>query len=282
MSAVLQVQLVGAQSRVAGPNSNALLKRSGRHFAPWLAPLTLLVLWQGLSQAGVIEQRLLPAPAQVFEAAWAGAVSGELWLHLGVSSLRAAAGVAIGASLGLLLGTLTGLSRTLQLIFDGPMQMLRAVPALALVPLVILWFGLGESGKIFIVVISSVFPVYLNTFHGIRSVDPQLIEMAQIYGLGRLQLYRDVILPGALPSVLVGLRLALGFAWLVMIVAESLGATSGLGYIAQNAREFMQLDLLVLTIVLWALLGKAADVLARALERRLLPWLPKQQRLEAV
>lgn len=221
----------------------------------------------------------MPSPSDVVAAGVQQLLHGGLAGHLAVSTLRATAGVLIGASLGLTLGLMTGLSRALQLLLDGPLQMLRAVPALALVPLVILWFGLGESGKVFIVAITVVFPVYLNTFHGVRSVDPQLVEMARVYGLGRAQLYQQVIFPGALPSILVGLRFALGLAWLVMIVAESLGATSGLGYLAQNAREFMQMDLLVLTIVLWAALGKLADLLMRNVERRVLPWLPKAQRL---
>jgi sulfonate transport system permease protein len=201
--------------------------------------------------------------------------------HLGVSTLRAFAGLLVGATIGLVLGLVTGLSRKAQLVIDGPLQMLRAVPALALVPLVIVWFGLGEGAKLFIVAVTVVFPVYLNTFHGVRSVDPQLIEMAGVYGLRGRALYREVILPGALPSILVGLRFALGLSWLVLIVAETLGAQSGLGYVAMNAREFMQMDVLVLTIVLWALLGKLADVLARKLERALLPWQPRLARLDA-
>jgi sulfonate transport system permease protein len=204
---------------------------------------------------------------------------GALLTHLAVSALRAAAGLVVGATIGLLLGLATGLSRKVQLVLDTPMQMLRAVPALAIVPLVILWFGLGETAKLFIVSVTVVFPVYLNTFHGVRSVEPQLIEMAGVYRVSGFQLYREIILPGALPSILVGLRFALGLSWLVLIVAESIGATQGLGYVAMNAREFMQMDVLVLTIVLWAVLGKLADVLARWLERRLLPWQPGTQRL---
>ncbi|MFZ5896335.1 MAG: ABC transporter permease subunit [Myxococcota bacterium] len=252
-----------------------------QRISPWIAPVGLLLLWELLSRFGAIPARLLPAPYEVLRAAWRMTLSGELLIHLGVSTLRATVGVVIGSFIGLSLGLATGLSRSLQLLLDGPLQMLRAVPALALVPLVILWFGLGETGKIFIVVVSVVFPVYLNTFHGVRSVDPQLVEMARIYGLSTRALYREVIFPGALPSILVGMRFALGFAWLMMIVAESLGAESGLGYVAQNAREFMQMDMLVLTIVLWALLGKLADVFAHRLERWLLPWQPKAQRLDA-
>ncbi|HTU57734.1 MAG TPA: ABC transporter permease subunit, partial [Polyangiales bacterium] len=162
-----------------------------------------------------------------------------------------------------------------------PLQMLRAVPALALVPLVILWFGLGETAKLFIVAVTVMFPVYLNTFHGDRSVDPQLIEMARTYHVSGVAMYREVILPGALPSILVGLRFALGMSWLVLIVAETIGAEQGLGYVAMNAREFMQMDTLVLTIVLWAILGKLADVLASSVEQRLLPWQPRSQRMAA-
>lgn len=253
----------------------------GKRLAPWLAPLLVLLVWELLSRAGAIPPQLLPSPSEVLVAFREALLNGGLHHHLAVSATRAFAGLAIGAVLGLLLGLATGLSRPLQLVFDGPLQMLRAVPALALVPLVILWFGLGEGAKLFIVALTVLFPVYLNTFHGVRSVDPQLIEMARVYGLSRYRLCREIILPGALPSILVGLRFALGMSWLVLIVAETLGAQSGLGYVAMNAREFMQMDVLVLTIVLWALLGKLTDVLARYIERQLLPWLPKMNRMTA-
>jgi sulfonate transport system permease protein len=261
------------------PNARAqaLLAR----IAPWAAPALLVLVWQIFARLGLIPPRLLPAPSDVLAAGLESSRHGGLWLHVGVSAVRAFAGLALGASVGLGLGLATGLSRPLQLVIDGPLQMLRAIPVLSLVPLVILWFGLGETAKVFIVAVSTLFPVYLNTFHGVRSVDPQLVEMARVYGLRGFALYREVVLPGALPSILVGLRFALGIAWIVMIVAESTGALMGLGYVANNAREFMQMDLLVLTIVLWALLGKASDVLVRGLERRLLPWLPKAQSLEA-
>lgn len=253
----------------------------GRRIAPWLAPLTLVVLWEILSRLQIIPEALLPSPSEVVLAAVRATRSGDLPMHLGVSALRALGGLAIGAAVGLSLGLATGLSRPLQLVIDGPIQMLRAIPALALVPLVILWFGLGEVAKLFIVAVTVLFPVYLNTFHGVRSVDPQIIEMARVYDVRGFALYREVILPGALPSILVGLRFALGLSWLVLIVAETIGATQGLGYVAMNAREFMQMDMLVLTIVLWAILGKLADSLARWMERRLLPWQPALQRMDA-
>jgi sulfonate transport system permease protein len=256
-------------------------ERVRQKLAPWIAPIVLLLAWEISSRTGLLPKVLLPAPLDVARAGVNAVEHGSLLSHLGVSALRAAVGLLIGSSLGLVLGLLTGLSRKLQLVLDTPLQMLRAVPALALVPLVILWFGLGETAKLFIVSVTVVFPVYLNTFHGVRSVDPQLVEMAHTYRVSGYQLYREIILPGALPSILVGLRFALGLSWLVLIVAETIGATQGLGYVAMNAREFMQMDMLVLTIVLWAILGKLADVLARTLERRLLPWQPRTQRMAA-
>jgi sulfonate transport system permease protein len=258
---------------------SAASTRLRRKLAPWVAPLVLLAVWELASRSGILPKALLPAPLEVAQAAVRAVVHGKLLVHLGVSALRAGIGMLLGACIGLALGLLTGLSRKLQLVFDTPLQMLRAIPALALVPLVILWFGLGETAKLFIVAVTVMFPVYLNTFHGVRSVDPQLIEMARTYHVSRYTMYREVILPGALPSILVGLRFALGMSWLVLIVAETIGAEQGLGYVAMNAREFMQMDMLVLTIVLWAVLGKLADVVASSVEQRLLPWQPRSQRM---
>jgi sulfonate transport system permease protein len=253
----------------------------GRTLTPWAAPFALLIAWEIGVRTGVLSRVLVPSPLEVAHAAVVAVRDGGLLWHIAVSALRAALGLAVGASIGLVLGLATGLSRPAQLVLDTPLQMLRAVPALALVPLVIVWFGLGESAKLFIVAVTVLFPVYLNTFHGVRSVDPQLLEMARVYGVRGFALYREIVLPGALPSMLVGLRFGLGISWLVLIVAESIGAKEGLGYVAMNAREFMQMDVLVLTIVLWALMGKLTDVAARALETRLLPWQPKSQRMAA-
>jgi sulfonate transport system permease protein len=152
--------------------------------------------------------------------------------------------------------------------------MVRNVPPLALIPLVILWFGIDEAAKLFLVAFGTAFPIYLNTYHGIRSLDAGLLEMARSYGLRGWALYREVILPGALPSILVGVRFSLGLMWIMLIVAETVSASSGIGYLAMNAREFLQTDIVVLAILLYALLGKLADVVARLLERQLLRWHP--------
>jgi sulfonate transport system permease protein len=139
---------------------------------------------------------------------------------------------------------------------------------------VILWFGIDEKARIVMVVLGVFFPVYLNTFHGVRNADPHLVEMGRVYGLSRFSIFRHVVLPGAMPSILIGVRYALGIMWLTLIVAESVAATSGIGYLAMTAREFMQTDVVLLTIVLYALLGKVSDSITRMLERRLLSWRP--------
>lgn len=241
---------------------------------PWLVPVALIVAWQVSASLGWLPSRVLPAPLDVGRAAWTLAASGELWIHVKVSSVRALTGLAIGGGLGLLLGLLTGSVRILETLLDSTIQMVRNIPALALIPLVILWFGIDEMAKLFLIAVSVFFPIYLNTFHGIRNVDPQLIEMGRTYGLGRWQLYRQVILPGAMSSILVGLRFALGLMWVILIVAETISAQSGIGYLTMNAREFMQTDIVLVGILLYAMLGKLADMFARGLERWWLRWHP--------
>jgi sulfonate transport system permease protein len=162
-------------------------------------------------------------------------------------------------------------------LLDTTIQMVRNIPPLALIPLVILWFGIDESAKLFLVALGVFFPVYINTFHGIRSVDRGLLEMGRTYGLSGWALYRDIILPGALPSILVGVRFSLGLMWVILIVAETISARSGIGYMTMNAREFMQTDVMVVGILLYAILGKLADLFAKGLERHLLRWNPAYQ-----
>ena len=247
---------------------------AGAGLAPWLLPIALLVAWELSARVGWLSSRILPEPWAVAQAFWSLAVSGELWVHLRTSLWRALSGFAVGAGAGLLLGLLTGSFRRAETLLDTTLQMVRNIPALALIPLVILWFGIDESAKLFLLAVGVFFPVYLNTFHGIRSADAQLIEMARSYGLRGWPLYRDVILPAALPSILVGVRFSLGLVWVLLIVAETISAQAGIGYMTMNAREFLQTDVVLVGVLLYALLGKLADLFARALERRLLRWNP--------
>lgn len=255
--------------------TSASLKQSFlRQAVPWLVPALILLIWQALSMAGLIAARVLPAPTEVARAGWELLTEGELLKDVAISARRAFLGFLIGGGIGFVLGLVNGFFPWGARLLDSSVQMGRNIPHLALIPLVILWFGIGEEARLFLVAIGVAFPVYINTYHGVRSVDTGLIEMSKTYGLSTWQLFRQVILPGALPSILVGVRYALGIMWLTLIVAESIAATSGIGYVTMNAREFLQTDVLVLGILLYALLGKGADVAARAMERQLLAWNP--------
>jgi sulfonate transport system permease protein len=254
-----------------------LLRSVGRNSIGWALPALIVFVWEVASRAGVIAPNVLPAPTAVAEAFWRLLKSGELVENIGVSTARALAGFAIGGSIGFVLGLANGVSALSRGITDTTLQMIRNIPHLALIPLVILWFGIGEEAKLFLVALGVFFPIYVNTLLGIQGVDPHLIEMGRIYGMNRTQLFTRVILPGALPAIFVGLRYALGIMWLTLIVAETISASSGLGYMAMQAREFLLIDVVVLSILIYALLGKLADSLARLLERLSLGWHPAFQ-----
>jgi sulfonate transport system permease protein len=243
----------------------------------WALPLLLLMAWEVASRAGLLSPRLLPAPSAVAAAAWLALLDGSLLENTLVSLGRALKGLAIGGAIGFALGILNGLWRPAEVVLDSSVQMLRNIPHLAIIPLVILWFGIAEESKIFLVAVGVMFPIYLNTFHGVRNVDPALVEMGRVYGLSPTAIFLRIILPGALPSILVGLRYALGIMWLTLIVAETISASSGIGYMTMNAREFLQTDVMLLGIIVYALLGKLADVLTRAIEYRALSWHPAFQ-----
>jgi len=270
-----------SRERQGTPVSAAPLLRFGRNVGqrllPWLVPVTLIAAWQIASSLGWLSTRVLPAPLEVITAAWTLAESGELWTHVSVSAVRALTGLAVGGGLGLGLGLLTGSVRFFETLLDSTIQMVRNIPALAMIPMVILWFGIDETAKLFLIAVSVFFPIYLNTFHGIRNVDPGLIEMGRTYGLSNWQLYTQIILPCALSSILVGLRFSLGLMWVILIVAETISAQAGIGYLTMNAREFLQTDIVLVGILLYALLGKLADMFAKGLERYWLRWHPGYQ-----
>jgi len=249
----------------------------GANTLAWLVPALIVLIWQAVCTFGTFGAAVLPSPVAVLEAGWRLSLSGELTRNVEISFLRAVSGFAVGGGVGFALGLANGLSTISDRLTDSTLQMIRNVPHLALIPLVILWFGIDEGAKLFLVALGVFFPMYINTLHGVRTVDIQLIEMAKSYGMKPRGLFEHVILPGALPSIFVGVRYALGIMWLTLIVAETIAAQSGIGYMAMQAREFMQTDVVVLSIVIYALLGKLADLTTRALERHSLAWHPAYQ-----
>lgn len=234
----------------------------------------VLLVWELLSRMGYIRPQILPAPSSVALTGWELLRDGTLLVHLGYSLARAAVGFVIGASIGFALGVAVGLSPLAEAVLDRSVQMIRAVPFLALLPLVIIWFGVDEAGKIFLVALAVLFPIYINTVLGIRQVDPKLLELGNVTGLGWRDQVRRIILPGAMPSILTGVRYALAVAWLALVIAETVATTKGIGFLAMDAREFLQTNVIVLTILIYAVIGVLADSVARWLERRLLSWHP--------
>ncbi|MEW2499682.1 MULTISPECIES: ABC transporter permease [unclassified Amycolatopsis] len=239
----------------------------------WISPVVLVAAWQLASSTGVLPPEKLSAPWTVLTSAVDLARTGELGNAFVVSLGRVGAGFALGAVVGVLLGIVAGLSRWGEALVDPPVQMLRTLPFLGLIPLFILWFGIGEETKIVLVALGVAFPLYLNVHSGIRTADARLVEAARALGFTRGERLWHVILPGALPQALVGLRQSLGLAWLALIVGETVNADAGLGYLINNAREFLRTDVVVVGLIVYAILGLVTDALVRLLERRALRWL---------
>lgn len=242
---------------------------------PWLLPVTFLALWQLSVSSGLITSSLVPSLWAVFQDGVDLWQAGTLPTNISISLYRDTVGFVIGSGLGFLLGLLNGLSKRSRALLDTPLQMLRNIPHLSLIPVVIILLGIGETAKISLVAIGVLFPIYINTYHGIANSDSELLEMGRSYGLSKWQLFSKIIFPGALPTILMGVRYGLGIMWTTLIVAETMSSNSGIGYMATNAQEFMDMKTVLLCIVLYALLGKLSDLIAKGLESTFLAWRTK-------
>jgi sulfonate transport system permease protein len=239
-----------------------------------LGVVLVLVLWQVAAWAGWISPKVLAGPIDV-ASTFRGMVSdGTLTAAMWASLQRVVIGMAIGVPIGVLLALFAGLSRLGEDLVDSPMHMLRFVPIIALSPLIIVWFGIGETAKISLIVLGTVFPIYVNTSNAIRSIDPKNLELARTLGLSRWATIRRVVLPAALPAFLVGLRMATGIAWLLLVFSEQINAKSGIGYLMIKAQTFFQTDVIVVCLLVYAVLGVLSDFGVRTLEGRLLRWQP--------
>jgi sulfonate transport system permease protein len=237
-----------------------------------VGPLAVIILWQAVCSAGVFTSYEVASPIAVFDAGRQLAAQGVLVPNLLISLRRVTEGLGLGIVIGVVLAVLSGLFRIGEDLLDPVVQAARAVPILGLVPLAIIWFGVGEMPKIFLIALGSTFAIYINTFAGIRGVDTKLVEAGETFGLTRWGLVRKIILPGALPNFLIGLRLALVGSWLIVIVAEEINAQSGLGYLIMQAQTTARTDIMMMGLAIYAILGLLADAMVRLLERRLLTW----------
>ncbi|MGE7615681.1 ABC transporter permease [Paenibacillus sp. NPDC101420] len=237
-----------------------------------IIPVVTIVLWQLAGSTGLISAQFLPTPLSIARAFTGLLVTGELTHHLGVSMGRAGVGFLIGGVLGLLFGVLTGLFRSVEYVLDPSVQVLRLVPHLAIAPLIILWFGFGEMSKVVIILTGSFFPLYINTFMGIRNVDNKLFEVSRVLGFSPYQRLRRLILPAALPGILLGLRLSLAVAWIGLVVAELIGSQSGIGFLINEAKQNSNTEVVFVGIIIFAIVGKLIDSLFRIIERKCLFW----------
>lgn len=239
-----------------------------------LGPLALIGVWWGASASGALNPAVLASPRQVAAAAWQLWQSGQLQSAVGVSVLRALTGLAFGVSAGLVLGVITGFSRLGEELLDSPLQLLRALPFLSLVPLFMVWFGIGEAARVILIAVATAFPMYVSTAGGVRNVDPRLVEAMRTFGLKRWALVREVVLPSALPSLLSGLRLSMTLSVIALIAAEEINTTNGIGYLMTQAQTFSRTDILTVCVLIYGLLGLCVDLFVRAAEKLLMPWRP--------
>jgi sulfonate transport system permease protein len=247
-------------------------KRVPRQVRRLVGPLLVLGLWQLVCSLGVFNSVEVASPLAVVDAGRQLWATGELQTNLLISLQRVAEGLVVGVVAGVVLAVISGLFHRGEDLVDPIIQAARSVPILGLVPLAIIWFGVGETPKVFLIALGCTFPVYINTFAAIRGVDSKLVEAGQTFGLRRWGLVRRVILPGALPGFLVGLRFALVSSWLIVVVAEVINAKSGIGYLINEAQSWNRTDIIMLGLAIYAVLGLIADAIVRLLERRLLTW----------
>ncbi|GAB2639322.1 ABC transporter permease [Kribbella swartbergensis] len=241
-------------------------------FGAILGPVLLLVIWSIGSATGWLDERVLSAPWTVVTTAGDLIADGRLQSNLWTSTQRAVVGLGLGIVLGVVLALISGLSRLGEAVLDGPIQIKRAIPSLALLPLLILWLGIGESMKIVTILLGVFVPIYIHTHNGLRTIDARYVELAQTVGLSQWDFIRRVVLPGALPGFLLGLRFAVTGAWLSLVVVEQINSTSGIGYMMELARTYGQTDIIIVGLVLYGVLGLLSDAAVRLIQRKALSW----------
>lgn len=244
----------------------------GSRWTRFLGPLLLLLTWQLAVSVGGVSSMILSPPANVWHEGIALINNGTLTAAIGISTRRVLLGLLLGMSIGVVLALVSGLSLLGERLIDPCMHMFRTMPVLALLPLFVLWFGIGEKAKVYIIAWAVIFPIYINLYAGIRGVDERLVTAGRVLGLGRWGLIRHVIVPGAMPQFLTGLRLAMGISWMVLVAAEEINATSGLGYLITNAQDLSETNVIFVGLIVYALLGLTTDVIVRLIERWTLSW----------
>lgn len=249
-----------------------MAKAIGSAFLYIALPIVILIVWEIVCHAGVVQVYNMPAPEIILKDAWEKITAGVLWKHISISFLRVLEGFLIALVAALVLGILIGLSKTIERITELTLQILKPIPPIAWIPLAILWFGIGESSKLYIIFYGAFFPILLNTVDGIHNIDKKYLELGRVYEVDRLKLIRKVVLPGALPQILTGIRVGLGNAWVCVVAAEMIAATKGVGYMLSNGRSMSRADDVILAMLLIGIVGKIMDDVLKLISGKIMKW----------
>lgn len=250
------------------------MKKGFLYWILYLAlPITLLIVWECFDLAGMLRPYTMPAPRTIVNTIIEYVNNGKLLENIKVSFVRVLEGFAVGLVFGFILGISASISAKFEAFTDLVIQILRPIPPIAWIPLAILWFGIGESSKIFIIFLGAFFPIFLNTVEGVKSIDSKYFELAQVYEIPKLKLIWQIIIPGALPSIMTGIRLGVGNAWVCVVAAEMIGAISGVGYMLSDGRSLSRPDIVVLGMLIVGIVGKIMDDILRLLHRKLITWI---------
>ncbi len=274
------VSSVGGRSEtiksVVSTKQSMVKKKASNNYEKWflgsIVPVAILIIWETACKGGWIEPHILPAPTMIVEEILKMIVEGTLWEHVGTTVARVGAGFILGTIAALSIGAVVGYFTVIEKLLDPLIQAFRSIPGLAWVPLFILWLGIGEASKVTLIAVGVFFPVYLNIVSGIQGVDRKLIEVGKIYNFTATETLRKIILPASLPSFIVGMRSGLGLGWMFVVAAELMGASKGIGYLLVVGQNTYSPEIVIASIVLFAIIGKTSDSLLKLLEKKSLAW----------
>lgn len=250
------------------------MKKSFSYWLIYLAlPIIVLAVWEGFDIAGRLKPYTMPAPMAIVDTTLDYIKNGKLWTNITVSFLRVLKGFGVGLAAGFLVGILSALFPKFEAFTDLVIQILRPIPPIAWIPLAILWFGIGEESKVFIIFLGAFFPIFLNTAEGVKSIDSKYFELAQVYEVPKPMLIWQIVIPGALPSIMTGIRLGVGNAWVCVVAAEMIGAVSGVGHMLSDGRSLSRPDIVILGMLIVGIVGKIMDDILKLIHKKLITWI---------